>query len=328
MAMVTSVSPLIGHAQLAAFGAEVVNLKREDATEHREQVNRLREKLDGYIEAHPAYDLVKMLNSGSVAKGTALSTINDMDVAVYVQAARAPAKEPELLGWLRDRLRAAYPAMRPEQFTVQTHCVRVSFRGSGLDVDVVPVLYAGAPDDRGYLIVKDTGDRVETSIPLHLEFIRRRKLAQATHFAQIVRFAKWWVCQRRKEKEDFRCKSFMVELLCAHLADNGVDFSDYFLALEQFFAYIVKTGLRERVAFSDYYSASALPKARTATIEIFDPVNPTNNVAARHSAAERNSIVEAARDSLDALNEAYHSTTSGRAVSLLKIVLGPSFRVQ
>ena len=74
----------IGHSEIAAFCFDRVNLKRDDVDEYRAQVNNLRNKLANYIADHPAFDLVKMLNSGSVAKGTALKTFNDMDVAVYV----------------------------------------------------------------------------------------------------------------------------------------------------------------------------------------------------------------------------------------------------
>ena len=46
-------SPQIGHADIAAFADDSVNLKREDAEEYREQVRRLREKLDKYAADHP-----------------------------------------------------------------------------------------------------------------------------------------------------------------------------------------------------------------------------------------------------------------------------------
>jgi tRNA nucleotidyltransferase (CCA-adding enzyme) len=66
----------ITHADIVAFADDRVNLKGEDVKAHREQVDRLRAKLETYIAAHPGFDLVKMLQSGSVAKGTALKTIN------------------------------------------------------------------------------------------------------------------------------------------------------------------------------------------------------------------------------------------------------------
>jgi len=320
-------NPYVTHTHIATFADDTVNLRQEDVKEYRDQVNRLRERLDKYIKEHPDYALVKMLHSGSVRKGTALKTINDMDVAVYVRKGSVPADESRLVGWLTDRLREAYSNLNPDQFTPQTHCVTISFRGSGLNVDVVPVLYEGDPDDCGYLITKDSGDRVLTSIRLHLEFIRKRKNDHPAHFAQFVRLVKWWVRLQKRNSDTFRFKSFMVELICAHLVSKGIDVKNYPSALESFFAYIVTTGLKERIYFTDYYQSSKLPASNGAVIEIFDPVNPNNNVAMRYSNADRETIVEAAHDALDALNEAHHATTQGRAVDLWKIVLGPSFKV-
>jgi hypothetical protein len=61
------------------------------------------------------------------------------------------------LDYLAERLRKAYPNFSPDQVKPQTYSVTVSFRGTGLDVDVVPVLYAGLPDWRGDLISQDDG---------------------------------------------------------------------------------------------------------------------------------------------------------------------------
>lgn len=316
----------IQHQHVAAFADDRINLKRDDVKEYRQQVQRLRDKLTEHINADPDFGLVKMLGSGSVAKGTALSTIHDMDVAVYVEAAAAPEDEAELLSWMADRLRDAYPNLAADQFEPQHHCVTIKFRGSGLDVDVVPVLYEGAPDDQGYLITQDSGDRVLTSVPLHLQFIRARKEAQPHHFRQVIRLVKWWVRLQKKEREDFRFKSFMVELICAHLADGGLDMSDYPYALERFFAYLVSSGLREQIAFTDNYTLDKVSTPDDAPIRIVDPVNPENNVASRYTLSDRTAIVEAAHDALDALLEAREADTKGRGVECWQEVLGPSFR--
>src|SRR5882672_11103854 len=107
-------APQIGHADIAVFADDCVNLKREDAKEYREQVAGLREKLDKYAADHPDYGLIKTLLSGSLAKGTALKTLNDIDLAFYVDAAKAPKGEPDLLKWLAARIREAYPQMKPD----------------------------------------------------------------------------------------------------------------------------------------------------------------------------------------------------------------------
>ena len=318
--------PIITHADILSFAEARVNLPSESKRRHREQVNNLREELERHIADNPGFGLVKMLHAGSVAKGTALRTINDLDVAVYVKRDQTPVDEREVVSWVGERLREAYPNKDPSDFdTSSPHCAKIHFRGSGLDVDVVPVLYEGDKNDYGYLIDKDTGERLLTSIPLHLRFIRRRKASNSEHFAQVVRLVKWWANLRKGENSAFKCKSFLLELLVAHLADSGVELKDYPYALEQFFSYIVRTGLEKRVAFDDYYSIDTLPNPTGDAIEVFDPVNAENNVTSRYSVSDRDALVAAAEEAADAIREASYSNTRGRAAESWQIVLGPSF---
>ncbi len=317
---------VIGHAEVAAFCTNRINLPKETADKHRAQVKALRERLEKKIDADPSFDLVKMLHAGSVAKGTALRTVNDLDVAVYVKAGSAPKDDAELQPWLAERLAEANPNMAADQFTPQDHCVKVSFKGSGLDVDVVPVLYEGDANDCGYLVRKNTGQRVMTSIPRHLDFIRARKKKYGDDYKQLIRLVKWWKNVEARTDADFRFKSFMIELLWSHLADSGTALGDYPEALEVFFTYIVKTGLSQRVGFTDYYPSSKLPGSTGNAIEVFDPVNPENNVAINYTEEDRRRIVTAAGRALDALGEARFATTKGEAVECWQDVLGPSFQ--
>ena len=206
------------------------------------------------------------------------------------------------------------------------HSVCIKYAVSGLSVDVVPVQYKGDPDDRGYLFAFDGGKPVLTSIPLHLAFIRKRKAAQKDHFAQVVRLVKWWVRQQRTKDDSFRMKSFMVEMIVAHLADSGVSMADYTTALERVFGYIVRSRLKTRIYFTDYYPAFKLPGSTGKPIEIFDPVNETNNVASVYDDSHRQKMVNAAQDALEAISEARFATTRGRAIECWQDVLGPSFQ--
>lgn len=322
--MPIALNEYIDHAELKEYADAKVNLKRDDAKAPREQVNRLREKLELHIQSHPDFELIKMLLSGSLAKGTALSTINDIDVAVYISADAPPKSEAEMLNWLTEKLRAAYPRIDPTKIKPVTHCVRISFTGTGLHVDISPVHYYGKADDIGYLLSKD-GKTVETSIPRHLAFIRKRKDLHPDHFAQVVRLVKWWILQQKEADDTFRFKSFMAEMILAHLSDTGCDFSRYPDALDAFFSYIVKSQLRERISFTDYYSPTALPAKTKAPIEIFDPVNANNNVAEDYDETARRRICDAAAEAMDAIAEARFATTKGRAIECWKRVLGPSF---
>lgn len=315
----------VSHAEIVQFANDRVNLPKDKADEYRAQARRLREKLDGYLDEHPDFTLKKMLLSGSLAKGTALRSLNDIDVACYISGAEAPTDVRVLLDYLAERLRKAFPNFSPDQVQPQTYSVTVSFRGSGLDVDVVPILYDGDPQWYGNLVSQDDGSFLKTSIPLHLEFARKRKRAQEKHFAQVVRLVKFWARRMKQERDGFRCKSFMIEMILAKLCDDGLDFSDYPEALQHFFTYIARSDLRERIVFTDHYAVSAVP-ACSDEVQIIDPVNADNNVARLYTAANADAIVEAALDAGDAIDAALAAPTKQLTVAYWQKVFGSSFQ--
>lgn len=309
------------NADLVAFAEKYVNLPPEKAKEYRKRANSIRERLEKYINEHPDYNLMKMLHSGSLAKGTALMKPGDLDIAVYIRRAEAPENDSELASWMTDRLKGI-PEFSADQLEPQEHCVKIIYP-TGPSVDVVPVLYEGDPNDIGYLVSKVSGRQVMTSIPMHLEFIRKRKNLQKTHYVQLVRFIKYWVAKQRELDNDFRFKSFMVELICAKLCDEGVDFSDYAYALQKFFHYIVRSQLKEPIIFSDYYQPSAVSQT-SKPIQIYDPVNPGNNVAEKYTDTRRQKIVTAAQEAFNAVSAAPYSSQD--AVAMWVRVFGTSFR--
>jgi nucleotidyltransferase-like protein len=79
----------VDHGDIARFAQERVNLPKDKADEYRAQVRRLRERLETYLDEHPDFTLKKMQLSGSLAKGTALRSLNDIDVACYISGGRA-----------------------------------------------------------------------------------------------------------------------------------------------------------------------------------------------------------------------------------------------
>ena len=316
----------VDHRDIARFAEDRVNLPRDKANEYRAQARRLREKLDGYLNENPDFTLKKMLLSGSIAKGTALRSLNDIDLACYISGADTPHDVAELLDYLAERLRKAFPNFSPDQVAPQTYSVTVSFRGTGLDVDVVPILYDGDPRWYGRLVSQDNGSFLETSIPLHIEFIGKRKQEQAQHFAQVVRLVKFWVHRVKDEQPGFRFKSFMIEMILSHLCDQGLDFSDYPEALQHFFTYVARTDMREKIIFTDYYRASAVGQF-SDPVQVIDPVNAKNNVASLYTATQADAIVEAALDAGDAIDAALAAPTKQETIYYWRKVFGPSFQV-
>jgi tRNA nucleotidyltransferase (CCA-adding enzyme) len=314
----------VSHQDIVRFADERVNLKRDDVKELREQANRLRDRLENYLQEHPDFALRKMLLSGSLAKGTALKSISDIDVAVYISSGDAPATTKELIPWLAARIRQAFPNFKPEQVVENPFTITVLFSGTGLKVDLVLIMYDGDPDWKGHLVSKDTGERVLTSIPMHIKFIRRRKNAHDTHYAQIVRLLKHWAKNQKELNPDFRFKSFMIELLVAHLADKGVPLDDYPEALAQIFAYIATDAFRSPIVFADHYDPKTCP-ACTDPIRIWDPVNHENNAARRYTDAQKQTIIEAALDAGDAIDAALRAPTKADTLRYWRKVLGSTF---
>jgi len=314
----------VDHADIVRFAEVRVNLGREDAAELRAQANRLREKLEGYLAENPHFELRKMLLSGSLAKGTALKTISDIDVACYVSSESAPQKIGELIEWLAKKLEKAFPNFKPEQIKRKNYSVSVKFISTGNEVDVVPILYAGDPQWRGDLISQDTGERLMTSVPMHFEFIQKRKKQNDKHYAQVVRLLKFWAQQRKQEDSEFRFKSFMVELVIAHLADRGTRLDDYPEALASFFNYIAVDQFNTVIAFSDYYDPKNC-KATADQVRVWDPVNCENNVAKLYTPQNKSMIIQASLDAGDAVDSALHAVTKSDTVRYWQKILGPTF---
>jgi hypothetical protein len=316
----------VGHGDIVRFAEDKVNLPKDKADEYRAQARRLRERVENYLGEHPDFSLKKMMLSGSLAKGTALRSLNDIDIACYIAGADVPSEIQALLKYLAERLRNAFPNFSPDQVQPQTYSVTVSFRGTGLDVDVVPILYAGDPNWFGNLVSQDDGSFLKTNIPYHLDFTKRRKDAQPKHFAQVARLVKFWARKLKNENENFRFKSFMIELILSRLCDQGLDFSDYPEALQHFFTYVARSNMRERIVFADYYDPATV-KTFTESVKIIDPVNAENNVSRLYTAAQADAIVEAALDAGDAIDAALAAPTKQETVYYWQKVFGSAFQV-
>jgi tRNA nucleotidyltransferase (CCA-adding enzyme) len=326
----------VTHENLVAHARNKVNIPADEAKKRRNQVNYLRGRLEEHIAAHPGYDLVKLRASGSTAKHTAIRRRrgegSDADVAAYVCASSMggpEAEEARLLEWLRDRCIEVYGATKvADDFIISDHAVCVTLRGTGLKIDVAPVLYEGLPDDRGHLITRQ-GDRVLTSVTQHLAFIQTRRNVAGPNYRELIRLLKAWVREAKRNDEDLRCKSFLIELIVAHLWDHGwngeqLAVTDYPRAFEQVLGYIARTGLRTPIAFTDFYPATAVTGTREP-IQVWDPVNPANNVARTYTNAHVQRLVKTATTALEDIAWAAHAPTRADANQAWRNVLGPGF---
>lgn len=328
--------PHVTHDVLATFAAERVNVPKAEAAKRREQVNFLRRRLEQHIDAHPDYDLVKLRASGSVAKHTAIRRRrlegSDADVVAYVRAGSVGGvnvDEAKLLDWLLDRCIEVYGKTKDaDDFKVSDHAVGITLHGTGLKIDVVPVLYEGEPNDKGYLVTRD-GTRVLTSVTQHLTFINSRKSTAGGGYAELIRLLKAWIRHAKQNDDTLRCKSFLIELIVAHVWDNGwngqpLQVDNYPRAFEQILAFMTKTELGTPISFTDFYPRSAIATS-TDAIQVWDPVNPTNNIVKQYTDLDRAKLVTLATDAFEEINWAALATTKGDANEAWRTLFGTTF---
>jgi len=316
----------VSHSDIARFADERVNLKQDDASGLRKQANTVRDKVESHLNAHPDFSLRKVMLSGSLAKGTALNSASDIDMAVYVSIDSTPGVN-DLADWLAKKLREVYPQMDHSQIKPQRYSVCISFKGTGLDVDVVPILYKGDPQWRGDLVSQYDGSLLMTSIPMHLEFIRSRKSKTDRHYAQVIRLIKYWAKRHKAENNNFRFKSFLVEMVVAHLSDNNrLTINNYPLALKQFFDAIAAGLLDSKIFFTDYYPVESVAELGDL-VQVFDPVNPENNVTSDYNDTNLNLLVEAALSAGDAIDAANYAPTKQETVDYWRKIFGNTFKV-
>ncbi|WP_265094232.1 CBASS oligonucleotide cyclase [Aeromonas hydrophila] len=265
--------------------------------------------------------MTKVVKAGSFAKFTILRKTTydpvDVDVVFYISG-RDVSKETldSLNTAIYDLLIKVYPNKSVEDFELQRKAATVTFVGTGLSVDIVPVIEDGSRPGYGWQFDIHDGSKIQTCAPRQIQFVRDRK-NQDNDFRTLVCMAKKW----RNYAEIKPLKSFAIELIMAHLlATQGKDGS-----IEQrfrnFLLYIAQSGLKEHISFPE----NTLPLgAFSEPVVIFDPVYSLNNVTSRISEEERLEIVAAALDAWETVN--FASVTDDIAV--WKEVFGPGFKVE
>ena len=309
------------NTQLRYYDSNALRLPADKRSEYHEQVDRLIAALKTSLADKKDVRITKVVKAGSFAKHTILrKTANDpvdVDVVFYIADPEADHETlQELNDWILELLVAHYPNKSVEDFEIQRRAAKVVFVGSGLSVDVVPVIEDATRSGYGWQFDLADGSRVETCAPGQIKFVRDRK-SRDPHFRTLVRMAKRW----RNQAELKPLKSFTVELIMAHLLDTQGSAGSIEQQFRNFLLYIAQTGLKETISFAE----NARPIGTfTDPVVIIDPVCSQNNVASRISEAERVEIVGAAKEAWETASFA----TAENDNEIWKEVFGPRFKTE
>ncbi len=311
----------LSNTQLRYYDSEVLRLPADKRKEYHAQVDRLVDNLCRNVRDKTAIRITRVVKAGSFAKFTILrktsDTPVDVDVVFYISGEDADAETLEdLTARIYDLLVKQYPSKSVEDFEIQRKAATVTFVGSGLVVDIVPVIVDPDRDGYGWQYDIRDGSKVETCAPCQIKFVRDRKNADGD-YRTLVRMAKKW----RNWAELKPLKSFAIELIMAYLLDTRGKGGSIEQRFRDFLLYIAQSGLKEVISFPE--NTGVIPAFADAVV-IIDPVASDNNVASRISEAERKEIVAAAQEAWETANFA----SAENDASVWKEIFGPQFRTE
>jgi len=279
--------------ELRYYDSEVLRLPGDKRTAYHKQVDRLIDTLRKHLRKRARITITRIVKAGSFAKYTILRRAADnpvdVDVVFYVSGADASLETLESLGSaIYEILIEMYPTKAVEDFEIQRKAATVRFVGSGLSVDIVPVVEDESRPGYGWQFDIRDGAKIETCAPCQIKFVRDRK-DKDSDFRTLVRLGKQW----RNRAELKPLKSFTVELILAHILGTQGSEGSIEQRFRNFLMYVAQSGLKEQISFPE--NAKPLGSFSDPVV-IIDPVNCFNNVTSRISEEERQTIVAAAQN--------------------------------
>jgi hypothetical protein len=322
------------NTQLQNF-IERIKLRQDNMPKYREQINNLREKLEVKIkdDNRTGIKVTKFLIAGSWKKRTILKPTGDnpidVDLVLFVEGDESLKDDlKKLHDFVVKYLEEIYPQKdisRDVDAEGNTKSITIRFTGTGLEVDIVPVVPLTTPKEYVWQPQRGGGGKKYiTSVSKQLEFAKDRKDNNPS-FTSIVRAIKWW--RNYKElnptKDEAGLSSYTIELIVSYL--------DITKGIEQ----NIEEGI---IRFFQFVSTSGFPIIKFATainsipsfdtpIFVADSTNNENNAAKKIDIEKWRDIIQEAEDAFDSLNIAQSKNFEGGTIEEWKRVFGPTFNI-
>jgi tRNA nucleotidyltransferase (CCA-adding enzyme) len=311
----------VNNTELRYYDSNVLRLPSDKRKEYHEQVDRLIVELCKSVRDKTEIKITKVVKAGSFAKYTILRKTSvdpvDVDLVFYISGRDADKETLDSLNnTIYDLLIEQYPSKSVEDFEIQRKAAKVTFVGTGLSVDIVPVIEDESRPGYGWQFDIHDGSKVQTCAPCQIKFVRDRK-NQDADFRTLVRMAKKW----RNQAEIKPLKSFAIELIMAHVLAEQGNTGSIEQRFRNFLLYIAQSRLKDQISFPENTAPFA---TFSDPVVILDPVYSLNNVTSRISEAERNEIVAAAEVAWETANFASAENDN----EVWKEIFGPRFKTE
>lgn len=324
----------LSNSQLRVF-VDKIRLKSENMPKYREQIENLKTKLDEKIknDKRTGLKVTKYVIAGSWKKHTILRPTGDnpidIDLVLFVGGDENIQNDlKKLHNFIVEYLKEIYPQKdinRDVDAEGNTKSITIRFSGTGLQVDIVPVVPLSLPKEYVWQPQRGGGGKYITSISKQLDFSGQLRKNNASYTA-IVRALKWW--RNYKElcptgDEPGLC-SFAIELIVGYLDVNyGVE-SNIEEGIIRFFQFLSNPNF-PIIKFKE--AINNIPGYQTP-IYIADNTNNENNVAKKLNDSKWDEIVSEAEDAFDSLNIAQSKQNEGDTIDEWKRIFGPNFNIK
>lgn len=157
--------------ELGNYVSKKLALPGDERDEHRAQVGRLLDKLESVLHEDGSYRIQKFRRAGSLEKGTSnrprAGKPVDADVGVYFDVDDPTSFDiADLQQLIKKLLSAAYPQKSEDDFDdTGARTFGVVFQGSGLEIDLVPIVSLDRVDI-------SIGPRGDSAYPRRREILR------------------------------------------------------------------------------------------------------------------------------------------------------------
>lgn len=318
------------------FFVDKIRLKPEDMPKYREQVKRLTEKLEEKIknDNRTGLKVTRAVISGSWKKHTILrptgDTPIDIDLVLFVSGDENIMDDiSKLHDFIVKYLEEIYPQKdisRDVDAEGHTKSVKLKFTGSGLEVDIVPVVPLKEPETYVWQPQRGGGGKYITSIDKQLSFAKERR-DENGNYTKIVRCLKWW----RNFKELKPCdgepglSSFAIELIVAYLDIKYGIQTTIEEGIIRFFQFLSGQSFPE-ISFDG--AIKSIPRPYDTPIFVADNTNNENNSCKKLTQTKWDEIVNEAAEAFDTLNIAQSRRNEGDTIAEWKTVFGPSFAIK
>ena len=299
-----------------------IKLTQEKKSSYTNQVDNLKDNVLTAVNGMENTKVTKVKRAGSWKKGTALAPKGDysldIDMVFYLDLEEDTSFDAEeLREEIIDVLCEAYPNKERSDFTDGQKTIGVVFRGSGLEVDIVPFIPEKGNTTYGRQPRKKLNSgEFKTSVDKQLDFTSKIK-DKCSNFTSIVRILKSW-----RNYRELELSSFSIELAVANLIETGrISGSSINQAIISFFEFFGNSN-----PVKVYFSGAIGPQMGSAPW-IADPTNNENNTI-RLSDGEWDEVVEVAENSFDTISYAQTVRETGKTLDLWKEIFGPTFNIK